>query len=76
MHNLLVAEAKKASAIREDHVDFDLRKLELYKEQLKYNDAVYIGMGQKPRWQWFGTHEHVVSAFGDLSLEPVIDPMG
>jgi hypothetical protein len=76
LHNLLVAEAKKASTIRADDVDFDLRKLKLYKEQLKYNYAVYIELGQKPRWQWFGPHERVVSTFGDLSLQPVTDPVG
>jgi hypothetical protein len=62
-HNLLIVEAKKVPAGPRG-VAFDLRKLEAYQSQLRYQYAVYLELGTPPQWQWMDR---------DHDLRPVAD---
>ncbi|WP_422733796.1 hypothetical protein ACN26Y_28085 [Micromonospora sp. WMMD558] len=59
-HNVLVVEAKKHPASQKA-VNFDLRKLNAYKQQLDYQHAVYVELSKgRPRWQWIDVHNELV----------------
>lgn len=60
-HNILVVEAKKHPA-NERAVDFDLQKLQAYKQQLDYQHAVYVELSKdSPRWCWIGSNSEMVT---------------
>jgi hypothetical protein len=63
-HNILVLEAKKRPAAGKA-VKYDLAKLAAYKQDLGYQHAVYLELGDQPRWQWINVHDE---------LRPVMSP--